>query len=77
MLGKLGYILNRLLLSCVIMLECPMGWNTNRVEHGQIIPNTWMDMHDFYSGVFHLFHINRSVNIFLLHKKKLYSVKIC
>ena len=30
------------------------------------------------NGVFHVFHVNRSVNIFLLHRKIFYSVKqIC
>ena len=28
-------------------------------------------------GVFNVFHVNRSVNIFLLHRKIFYSVKIC
>ena len=28
-------------------------------------------------GDFHVFHVNRSVNIFLLQRKKFYSVKIC
>ena len=28
-------------------------------------------------GVFHVFHVNRSVIIFLLHRKFFYSVKIC
>ena len=29
------------------------------------------------NGVFHVFHVSRSVNIFLLHRKVFYLVKIC
>ena len=29
------------------------------------------------NGVFHVFHVNRSVNIFLLNRKIFYVTKIC
>ena len=36
----------------------------------------WLSEHlNSIIGVFHVFHVNRSVNIFLLHGKLFYSVK--
>ena len=35
------------------------------------------DTNSFHNGVFHVFHVNRSVNIFLLNRTFFYVTKIC
>ena len=55
--------------------ECTHGLDIHlnvSVQIGKMIQDKCV-----HNGVFHVFHVNRSVNIFLLNRKIFYVTKIC